>query len=125
MPSRWSTARCSSVSTPMDSAASSVNPGAGAAAPSTFNFKGVLEQLVRRGASDLHLKVGRPPTLRVNGDLEPLELSPLRPEDLQALAEQLMTVRQVKQFAEEKECDFAVGVPGIGRFRVNVYQQRG
>ena len=109
----------------MDSAASSVNPGAGAAAPSTFNFKGVLEQLVRRGASDLHLKVGRPPTLRVNGDLEPLELSPMRPEDLKALAEQLMTVRQVKQFAEEKECDFAVGVPGIGRFRVNVYQQRG
>ena len=36
-----------------------------------------------------------------------------------------MTPRQVKQFAEEKECDFAIGVPGIGRFRVNVYQQRG
>ncbi|MHB1864420.1 MAG: type IV pilus twitching motility protein PilT [Gemmatimonadaceae bacterium] len=109
----------------MDSAGASGNPSAGAAAPSTFNFKGVLEHLVRRGASDLHLKVGRPPTLRVNGDLEPLELPPMRPEDLKALAEQLMTVRQVKQFAEEKECDFAVGVPGIGRFRVNVYQQRG
>jgi twitching motility protein PilT len=49
----------------------------------------------------------------------------MRPEDLKALAEQLMTPRQVKQFAEEKECDFAIGVPGIGRFRVNVYQQRG
>ena len=97
--------------------------GPGSAAP--FNFKAVLEQLIRRNASDLHLKVGRPPTLRVNGDLEPVDQSPLRPEDLKTLAEQLMTARQVKQFADEKECDFAVGVPGIGRFRVNVYQQRG
>ncbi|MDE3126512.1 MAG: PilT/PilU family type 4a pilus ATPase [Gemmatimonadota bacterium] len=99
-------------------------PTASAAAP-PFNFKAVLEQLIRRNASDLHLKVGRPATLRVNGELEALEQAPLKPEDLKALAEQLMTARQVKQFAEEKECDFAVGVPGIGRFRVNVYQQRG
>ena len=99
-----------------------VSPGAGGP---PFNFKAVLEQLVRRNASDLHLKVGRPATLRVNGDLESLNQASLRPEDLKALAEQLMTARQVKQFAEEKECDFAVGVPGIGRFRVNVYQQRG
>ncbi len=102
------------------------NPAPGeAAAPHTFHFKSVLEQLVRRGASDLHLKVGRPPTLRVNGDLEPMDQPALRPEDLKTLAEQLMTARQVKLFSEEKECDFAVGVPGIGRFRVNVYQQRG
>jgi len=99
---------------------------AGQAAPTSgFNFKSVLQELIQRNASDLHLKVGRPPTLRVNGELEPLGRPPLRPEDLKALAEQLMTPRQVKQFAEEKECDFAIGVPGIGRFRVNVYQQRG
>ena len=97
----------------------------GAGSPASFNFKAVLEQLIRRNASDLHLKVGRPPTLRVNGDLEAVDQAPLRPEDLKTLAEQLMTARQVKQFADEKECDFAVGVPGIGRFRVNVYQQRG
>ncbi len=106
------------------------NPTQAAAAPApnaapTFNFKGVLQELVQKNGSDLHLKVGRPPTLRVNGDLEALEMPPLRPEDLKSLAEQLMTPRQVKQFAEEKECDFAIGVPGIGRFRVNVYQQRG
>jgi len=92
---------------------------------SQLNFKSVLQELIRRNASDLHLKVGRPPTLRVDGDLAPLDMAPLRPEDLKALAEQLMTPRQVKQFAEEKECDFAIGVPGIGRFRCNVYQQRG
>ena len=49
----------------------------------------------------------------------------MRPEDLKSLAEQVMTPRQVKEFAENKEADFAIGVPGIGRFRVNVYQQRG
>ena len=97
-------------------------------APTTqgsINFKLVLQEMVRRNGSDLHLKVGRPPTIRVDGELEALDHSPLRPEDLKTLAEQLMTARQVKQFAEEKECDFAIGVPGIGRFRVNVYQQRG
>jgi twitching motility protein PilT len=95
------------------------------AAPTGISFKTVLQELIRRNGSDLHLKVGRPPTIRIDGELEPLEHQPLRPEDLKALAEQLMTPRQVKQFAEEKECDFAIGVPGIGRFRVNVYQQRG
>ncbi len=92
---------------------------------SVFNFKQVLQGLVQRGASDLHLKVGRPPTLRLHGELTPLDMPPLRPEDLKGLAEQLMTPRQVKEFTDNKECDFAIGVPGIGRFRCNVYQQRG
>ncbi|MDB4907259.1 MAG: twitching motility protein PilT [Gemmatimonadetes bacterium] len=96
-----------------------------AAAAAGLNFKTVLQAMVQRNASDLHMKVGRPPTLRVNGELEPLDLPPVKPEDLKTLAEQLMTPRQVKQFTEEKEADFAIGVPGIGRFRVNVYQQRG
>jgi twitching motility protein PilT len=95
------------------------------AAPAGLNFKGVLQEMIRLNGSDLHLKVGRPPTVRVDGELETLDQAPMRPEDLRALAEQLMTPRQVKQFADEKECDFAIGVPGIGRFRVNVYQQRG
>jgi twitching motility protein PilT len=97
------------------------SPGTG----QIFNFKAVLQQLVQRNASDLHLKVGRPPTLRLHGDLVPLDHPALRPEDLKGLAEQLMTPRQVKEFTENKECDFAIGVPGIGRFRCNVYQQRG
>jgi len=101
-------------------------PPASAGAPAAgLNFKGVLQEMIRRNGSDLHLKVGRPPTFRVDGELEALDHPPLRPEDLKTLAEQLMTPRQVKEFAEDKECDFAIGVPGIGRFRVNVYQQRG
>lgn len=81
--------------------------------------------MIRNNASDLHLKVGRPPTLRVQGALAPMVHAAMRPEDLKSLAEQVMTPRQVKEFAENKEADFAIGVPGIGRFRVNVYQQRG
>jgi twitching motility protein PilT len=96
-----------------------------APAGTAFNFKAVLQQLVQLNASDLHLKVGRPPTVRLNGDLQPLEFPPLKPEDLKTLAEQLMNPKQVKQFTDDKECDFAIGVPGIGRFRVNLYQQRG
>ena len=100
-------------------------PAGAAAAAAPLDFKSVLQQMIARDGSDLHLKVGRPPTFRVNGELEPMDHPALRPEDLKGLAEQLMTPRQIKQFADEKECDFAIGVPGIGRFRVNLYQQRG
>jgi len=104
-----------------------VAPDHEAVAPqrAAFNFKAILQQMVQLNASDLHLKVGRPPTLRVNGDLSPLPLPALRPEDLTALAKELMTPKQVKEFSEYREADFATGVPGIGRFRVNAYQQRG
>ena len=95
-----------------------------AAAP-PFNFKQAISQMVQRNGSDLLLKVGRAPTVRLNGELVSLEAAPLKPEDLKLLAEQIMTPRQVKEFAERKEADFAIGVPGVGRFRTNIYQQRG
>ena len=91
----------------------------------TFNFKQAISQMVQRSASDLLLKVGRPPAIRLNGELTSLNMQPLRPEDLKTLAEQIMTPRQIKEFAERKEADFAIGVPGVGRFRTNIYQQRG
>jgi len=94
-----------------------------AAAP--FNFKQAISGLVQRNGSDLLLKVGRAPTVRLNGVLTPLEMVALKPEDLKTLAEQIMTPRQIKEFAEKKEADFAIGVPGVGRFRTNIYQQRG
>jgi len=92
---------------------------------SAFNFKAAITQMVQRNGSDLLLKVGRPATIRVNGELLGLDTTPLKPEELKSLAEQIMTPRQVKEFAEHKEADFAIGVPGVGRFRTNVYQQRG
>ncbi len=90
-----------------------------------FKFRPAIVEMIRRGASDLLLKAGRPPTVRVNGRLEALDAAILKPEELKALAEAVMTPRQLREFAESKEADFGIGVPGIGRFRTNVYQQRG
>jgi twitching motility protein PilT len=90
-----------------------------------FDYKGVLQHMIQNNASDLHLKVGRPPTLRVDGHMVSLELPALTQEDLRSLAEQIMAPKNIKEFSEAKESDFALAVPGIGRFRVNAYQQRG
>ena len=99
-----------------------------AARPGTgreFNLREALEELVRRGGSDLHLKVGRPPVIRVNGDLHDTSLSVLRPEDIKRCADQTLSPKQRESFAERKEIDFAIGVQGLGRFRTNIFQQRG
>ena len=90
-----------------------------------FDYKSVLQQMIQHNASDLHLKVGRPPTLRIDGHMVSLELPALKQEDLRSLAEQIMAPKNIKEFSEQKESDFALAVPGIGRFRVNAYQQRG
>ncbi len=90
-----------------------------------FDYKAVLQQMIQHNASDLHLKVGRPPTLRIDGHMVSLELPALKQEDLRSLAEQIMAPKNIKEFSEQKESDFALAVPGIGRFRVNAYQQRG
>jgi twitching motility protein PilT len=97
----------------------------GAAPAAGLDLKGALQRMVREGASDLHLKVGRPPTLRLHGDLVPLAMPAMRPEELRTLAEQLLPPAQLREFVEMREADFAINVPGIGRFRVNVYQQKG
>ncbi len=94
-------------------------------ANAAFDFKHAITELVKREGSDLHVKVGRPPMLRIRGELVELPTAPLKPDQLKGLAEQIMTPRQVKEFAEMKESDFAIGVPGVGRFRTNVFQQRG
>src|SRR3954467_7247861 len=91
----------------------------------TFDYKSILQHMIQQNASDLHLKVGRPPTLRVDGHMVSLEMPALTQEDLRSLAEQIMAPKNIKEFSEQKESDFALAVPGIGRFRVNAYQQRG
>jgi twitching motility protein PilT len=90
-----------------------------------YNYKTVLQKMVQENASDLHFKVGRPPTMRVDGDLKQSELPPLKPEDLRSVGDQILPPKQRREFETEKEADFAIGVPGVGRFRVNMYQQRG
>ena len=104
-----------------EAAPRSAAPASGA----TFDYKGVLQKMIQTHASDLHLKVGRPPTLRIDGQMVTTEGAPLKQEDLRSIAEQVMGPRNIKEFAELKESDFALAVPGVGRFRVNAYQQRG
>ncbi|HXY68468.1 MAG TPA: PilT/PilU family type 4a pilus ATPase [Gemmatimonadales bacterium] len=113
--------------TPAPTGAASPGPGAApgkSGAPAYFPIS--IRYMVEQMGSDLLLKVGRPPTIRVAGELLPMpDQVPLTPQDLKLLAEHLMQPRQLKEFMETKEADFAIGVPGVGRFRVNIYWQRG
>ncbi len=91
-----------------------------------MNINDLLKIAVERKASDLHLKVGSHPVIRVDGDLLPLgELKRLMQEDTIAMAFSMMNARQKQRFKEELELDIAYSVPGLGRFRCNVFQQRG
>ena len=86
----------------------------------------LLRIAVERKASDLHLKVGNHPYLRVDGQLASLgEMKRLTAEDMLNMAFSMMSNRQKQKFKESAELDLAYGVAGLGRFRVNVFQQRG
>src|SRR5881227_3987436 len=86
----------------------------------------LLRIATERKASDLHLKVGNYPHLRVDGELAPLTDQPrISAEDMLNMAFSMMSNRQKQKFKETTEIDMAYGVAGLGRFRVNVFQQRG
>ncbi|MFT4704421.1 MAG: twitching motility protein PilT [Bradymonadia bacterium] len=85
----------------------------------------VLQVALKGGASDIHIKAGLPPMFRVNGSLVPLkDAERLTPEEIARTAHGMMSQAQILEFKERHDCDFAYGVPGVGRFRVNVFQQR-
>ncbi len=86
----------------------------------------LLKIATERKASDLHLKVGSHPIIRINGRLTPLtEMNRMNQEDTIAMAFSIMSGRQKQKFKDHFEIDLAYSVPGLGRFRVNVFQQRG
>ena len=86
----------------------------------------LLKLAVERGASDLHLKVGSYPMARVHGHLLTLsEEKQLDHEDLVEMAASIMSTAQRQKFKDSQEVDLAYSVPGLGRFRCNVFQQRG
>ncbi len=86
----------------------------------------LLRRAVENRASDLHLKVGNHPYLRVDGILNALgDVPRITPEEMLSMAFSMMTNRQKQKFKETAELDMAYGVAGLGRFRVNVFQQRG
>jgi twitching motility protein PilT len=91
-----------------------------------MNIDDMLRIVVEREASDLHLKVGSPPVLRINGELFPYGDSlELVPEEIQEAFEHVTTEQQREEFVEELELDFAYSLPGDARFRVNAARQRG
>src|SRR3989454_1508769 len=86
----------------------------------------LLKIAVESGASDLHLKVGSFPMMRVRGTLTPAgEEKRLDHEDVVAMSAAIMSTAQRQKFKETQEVDLAYSVPGLGRFRVNIFQQRG
>jgi twitching motility protein PilT len=91
-----------------------------------LNIDDLLRRAVESRASDLHLKVGNHPYFRVDGQLNALNDVPrVTPEEMLSMAFSMMTNRQKQKFKETAELDMAYGVAGLGRFRVNVFQQRG
>jgi len=91
-----------------------------------MHINDLLKVATSQGASDLHLKVGSYPVIRVNGRLRPMvEQKRLMQEDTIAMAFSIMSARQKQKFKDHFEIDMAYSVPGLGRFRCNVFQQRG
>jgi len=92
----------------------------------SMTIDALLRSAWERKASDLHLKVGNLPYIRVDGVLQPLSQYPrISPEDMLDFAFSIMSTRQKQKFKENSELDMPYGVPGLSRFRVNIFQQRG
>jgi len=90
-----------------------------------LDLAALLRTLAENDGSDLHLKVGSPPLIRVDGLLQRLEGPRLTPQDTQLLAQSIMPPDRRGWLEQKKETDFALSVPGVGRFRANVFYQRG
>ncbi|HZG60702.1 MAG TPA: type IV pilus twitching motility protein PilT [Anoxybacillus sp.] len=87
-------------------------------------FEHLLRAAYELKASDLHLTVGVPPIMRINGELKKYGQEILRPEDTEAMAKVAISEKLWPQFQEKGEIDFSYGIPGVSRFRVNTYMQR-
>ena len=91
-----------------------------------YSTQELMQQAMMLKASDIHLSPGRPPLVRVNGELAPLDgIDPLTPDDTMTLAKKSLSEEHWKQFLETRELDLSVSEPGVGRFRINLHWQRG
>src|SRR3954452_21878704 len=93
--------------------------------PELTSIDSLLEQMVAMGASDLHITVGSRPAFRSRGQIHRAEgYEPFTPDDTRALLYRVLTSEQQKNFELRRQLDFAYAMPGLARFRVNVYYQR-
>ncbi len=91
-----------------------------------FEIDSALRTLIERGGSDLHVKVKAPPIVRLHGELAHLEgYQPLTPEDTEKAFHDIAEVRSLTEFEQAGEADFSYSIPGLSRFRVNTFKQRG
>ncbi|MEE8417911.1 MAG: PilT/PilU family type 4a pilus ATPase [candidate division Zixibacteria bacterium] len=90
-----------------------------------MNLKKMLIEMLNRKASDLHIRVGIRPHLRVNGMLEQIAIDPLTIDDVESVVSQLLNEKQIERFRRKNELDLALSVAKLGRFRINMYRQRG
>jgi twitching motility protein PilT len=90
-----------------------------------MDIREILDAMMGSNASDLHLKVATAPLIRVDGELYALGNPPPSAQDLEIIIDSLLTSEQRHKFDAENEIDFAFGVPGLGRFRCNIFTQRG
>jgi len=91
-----------------------------------LSLRALLQEMISKGASDLHITVGERPKLRVDGDLEDASVKHvLTPKDTLKVAYSILTENQKKRFETEDELDFSFGVQNLSRFRGNVFKQRG
>jgi twitching motility protein PilT len=89
------------------------------------NLYQMLQTMIEKGSSDLHITTGTPPLIRVDGRLNPLSLPPLAPAETKQLIYSVLTDSQKQKFEEENELDLSFGIKGLSRFRANVFVQRG
>jgi twitching motility protein PilT len=90
------------------------------------SLRALLDEMIKRGASDLHLTVGERPKLRVDGQLTDADVDTvLKPKDTMSLAYSVLTEQQKKRFEQEDELDFSFSIENVSRFRANMYKQRG
>jgi len=90
-----------------------------------INLRELLQEMIEKKASDLHITAGLPPQLRVDGEITPTNHAPLTPENTQEITYSVLNEEQQKRFEAEHELDFSFGVKGLSRFRANVFLQRG
>ena len=90
-----------------------------------LDLDGLLRFAVEHGASDVHVKVGSRPRLRVDGRLREAPFDTVEPADTERVAAAVIPGSRAETFAADHECDFTYGIPGLGRFRVSAFRQRG
>jgi twitching motility protein PilT len=90
-----------------------------------MNLKQMLSEMLKNKGSDLHLRVGIRPYIRANGVLRNIETDPISVEDMQAVVSQLLSEAQMQKFQKRNEMDLALSVARLGRFRINLFRQRG